>query len=101
MWANPQFPANLVTFTEEIPNGKLNFFVQCIILFSHFVVTQNGGHEYKKKWQCKTVFKVMIALGIVRYILRKKWSFSLKISSVNVTKPAVSCGFGQIYWRNL
>ena len=27
----------------------------------------------------------------------KKWSFALRISSVNVTKSAVSCGFGQIY----
>ena len=30
----------------------------------------------------------------------KKWSFKLKISSVNVTKSAVSCGLGLIYWRN-
>ena len=26
--------------------------------------------------------------------------FSLRISSVNVTKSEVSCGFGHIYWRN-
>ena len=25
MWLNPQFPADLVTFTEEILNGKLHF----------------------------------------------------------------------------
>ena len=25
MWSNPHFPADLVTFTEEILNGKLNF----------------------------------------------------------------------------
>ena len=30
----------------------------------------------------------------------KKRSFPLQISSVNVTKSAVSCGFGHIYWRN-
>ena len=35
-----------------------------------------------------------------RYALHKKWSFSLKISSVNVTKSAVFFEFGQIYWRN-
>ena len=29
-----------------------------------------------------------------------KWSFPLRISSVNGTKSAVSCGFGHIYWRN-
>ena len=32
--------------------------------------------------------------------LHKKWSFPLWIFSVKVTKPAVSCGFGHIYWRN-
>ena len=32
--------------------------------------------------------------------LHKKWSFPLRISPVNVTKYAVSCGFGYIYWRN-
>ena len=32
--------------------------------------------------------------------LHKKWSFPLRMSSVNVTKSAVSCGFGHIYWRN-
>ena len=26
MWPNPQFPVDLVTFTEEILNGKLHFF---------------------------------------------------------------------------
>ena len=25
MWPNPQFPADFVTFTEEIVNGKLHF----------------------------------------------------------------------------
>ena len=29
MWPNPQFPADLVAFTEEILNGKLYFFVKC------------------------------------------------------------------------
>ena len=30
--------------------------------------------------------------------LHKKWSFQLKISSVNVTKSAESGGFGHCYW---
>ena len=30
-------------------------------------------------------------------VLHKKWSFSLGISSENVTKSAVSCRFGHIY----
>ena len=32
--------------------------------------------------------------------LHKRWSFPLKISSVNVTRSAVSDGYGHIYWRN-
>ena len=32
--------------------------------------------------------------------LHKKWSFPLRIYSVNVTKSAVSCGFSHIYWKN-
>ena len=31
---------------------------------------------------------------------RKKWSFPLRISSVNVTKSSGNCGSGHIYWRN-
>ena len=33
--------------------------------------------------------------------LYNKWSFPLKISSVNVRKSAISYSFGHIYWRNL
>ena len=38
--------------------------------------------------------------GVVEQTLHKKWSFLLRISSVNVTKSAVFSGFGHIYWRN-
>ena len=33
------------------------------------------------------------------FAIHKKWSFPLRISSVNVT--AGNCGFGDIYWRIL
>ena len=32
--------------------------------------------------------------------LHNKWSFSLRISLVNMTKFAGTCGFSQIYWTN-
>ena len=32
--------------------------------------------------------------------MRKKWSFPLRISLVNVPKSTRNCGFGHIYWRN-
>ena len=34
MWQNPQFTADLVTFIEEILNGKLYFFVQCYCMYA-------------------------------------------------------------------
>ena len=34
-----------------------------------------------------------------KWYTAQKWSFPLRISSVNVNK-SVSCGFGHIYWRN-
>ena len=35
MWPNPQFPANSITFTEEILNEKLHFL--CSESFANFV----------------------------------------------------------------
>ena len=35
------------------------------------------------------------------FTLHKKWSFPLRIFSVNVTKSEGNCEFGHIYWRNL
>ena len=52
-------------------------------------------------WLCKNL-KIIVEkyvskeqkAGISDASLHKKWSFPLRISSVNVTKSAVSCGFG-------
>ena len=41
----------------------------------------------------------LISLSTHSRALRKIWSFPLKISLVNVTKSAVSCGFGHSYRR--
>ena len=43
---------------------------------------------------------VMIIIVIKIITLHKKWNFSLRLSSVNVTKSAGNCGFDHIYWRN-
>ena len=34
MWPNPQIPADLVTFTEEILNGKIDFLCSDSYYFS-------------------------------------------------------------------
>ena len=38
--------------------------------------------------------------SILQWTLHKKWSFPFRISSVNVTKSAVSCGFDHTYRKN-
>ena len=41
-----------------------------------------------------------LTIDFNKQTLHKKLSFSLRISSINVTKFAVSCGFGHIYLKN-
>ena len=41
MWPNPQDTSDLVTFTEEIPNGKLHFLC-CALTVGEFL------HDYKQ-----------------------------------------------------
>ena len=48
---------------------------------------------------CHMKFLWMKVIRKTRYT--NKWSFPLRIFLVTVTKSAVSCGFGHIYWRNL
>ena len=46
------------------------------------------------------LFFIINDVDVASYVditLHKKWSFQLRISSVNVKKSAVSCGFGHIY----
>ena len=42
----------------------------------------------------------LIDFWLVYQSLHKKWSFLIRISSVNMAKSTVSGGFGHINWRN-
>ena len=48
----------------------------------------------------KTMHEISSKYSLQNLHCTKKWSFPSWISSVNVTKSTVSCGFGHIYWRN-
>ena len=59
-----------------------------------------------RKWA--TGIKIMISTSSVQQSFHwwyscihwtKKWSFPLKVFSVNVTKSAGNCGFRHIYWE--
>ena len=59
MSPNPQFPADLVTFTEEILNGKLHFFgsVSMSLLNLYQCAATNGpGNSISSLYSITTVF---------------------------------------------
>ena len=72
MTKNRQFPADLVTFTEEILNGKLHFFVQC----EKFRFGDVFSHENKKTSSHKNYFwyklKVRHPMGRLIFIFYQK-----------------------------
>ena len=47
MWPNAQFPEDLVTFTEEILNGKHHFMCSVIPSMIKSIFNQLGGGWYK------------------------------------------------------
>ena len=54
-------------------------------------------------WISETLRWIAVVLKKVRWFdevpLHKKWSFPLRISSVNGNNSAGNCRFGHIYWR--
>ena len=65
MWPSPQELADLVTFTEEILNVKILFFVQWIEQMSEFcnktmyLLTWNRAYIYKKINKSKPLLKIL------------------------------------------
>ena len=52
------------------------------------------------KEKIREILPEHVCHSVIYFPLHKKWSFQVKIYSVNMTKSAGSCGFGPIYWRN-
>ena len=52
MWANEWKTADLVTFTDEILNGKLDFLCQCSHLCQCFSIFCNMFYFYTP-WKCQ------------------------------------------------
>ena len=62
MWLNPQFPADLVTFTEEILNATLHFFCSADTVSK---VPQSTDKGLLKKSISKMNEKSQLPLGLV------------------------------------
>ena len=75
-----------------------------LLLFRNNLFNPFHATDQRNQWHGLRIITYVLIL--VRYAstthihCTKKWSFPLRISSVNVTKSAVSYGFGHIYWRN-
>ena len=98
--------------TKIVNTMKYCFFL--LFLFFIFCLSEKYLQFGKNKSICKGKYlvhfiqitrsnycgKVIQTKHISKMHCTKKWSFLLRISSGNVTKPAGNCGFGRIYWRN-
>ena len=64
-------------------------------------IYRNHIRDFKhQKYQNSIELARRLKRNSISFSLHKKWSFPVRNSLVNVTKLAVFCGFGQIYWRN-
>ena len=100
-----------MVFCAEIVNGKnplttfarnsiLDVWLGCEYAYEICVDNNNFVRGNNKTYICVNL-TIEIHNKKVETALHKKWSFPLRISSVSVTKSAVSCIFDHIYWRNL
>ena len=49
-------------------------------------------------WHSSKYIKLMTGSKTSNPVMQ--WSFRLRLSTVNMTKSVLYCGFGHIYWRN-
>ena len=98
---------NLKPLTKSIMKGCFfNFFflfISCRLIFFKILIWRLNIISKIEHWVLYITFhfrKVNICIFRCFPTLHEKWSFPLRISSVNVIRSAEKCGFGQIYWRN-
>ena len=65
------------------------------VLFSLLILAISFLHFY-----CYCCMVSLVCSFHFRILTAQKWRFPLRFSSENMTKSAVFCGFGHIYWRN-
>ena len=90
----------------------LNFAFTSMNVWNEILLNEiNKIFSWKFSWECfykylwtatfdHTLYNLAIPVFFQKS-LHKKWTFLLRISSVNVTKSSGNCGFVHIYWRNL
>ena len=98
-WCQYQcFSTNFVNFLRALPGNyflkESSFYPSKHLVEGNFISKFAQGIFY-----FSTNFHHNLSI-LELYTLHKKWSFPLRISSVNVTKSAGNWVFGHIYWTN-
>ena len=105
MWPNPQFPVDLVKFTEEILNGKLHFLCSVTPLFD--VMANFGSYHFLKdplsglrqfrttesplKLMTNALYFILTALFVLEIFAFLSWRFGfVEIQLDNKTKFMMS-----------
>ena len=72
MWPNPQFPADLVTFTEEIFNEKL-----------HFLCSERSKKDLKNAMDAFNSPKNITTEPVLKHVM-EKGKYYLALNSVKI-----------------
>ena len=91
----------LVDFEKVRLIQKPKFLVKfCIFLSCNNILTDDKNVSLRLMTWKQVFFSRYIFLVSTGCSTEQKWSFSLRFSSVIVTKSAVSCVFSHMYWRD-
>ena len=94
--------AQSFTFMKKKTNIRCANFQQNRFKTENITVNFKYYYEHQRTWYILIMsMQIYLLVDCEKLHGTKKWSFPLRISSVNLTKSAFSCGFSHIYWRNL
>ena len=100
--AKPHWTSSVRSMSGVILSGNGPGTIKCSHFAYHYFVHFERLYITQKvmcQWSCPSQFSINFLVAKWASV-HKKWSFPLRISSVDVSKSAVSCEFGHIYLRN-
>ena len=98
-----------IIFIWVLAENSGNLFYTILDSNKEFLIISEGSKKSigkkvqyinKRNTSIRKYIKNILVESEQQLSLHKKWSFPLRISSVNVTKSSDSCGSGHIYLRN-
>ena len=87
MWRIPQFPADMISFTTEILNGKLQFLRSNMTIWKYVCVTLSGLTRWSRYFMFLhyiCIVFILITEKSIIFLYYSKWEVSLAISKILV-----------------